>query len=264
MDICFVLVAPAVPENVGAAARALKTMGFHRLRLVRTGAHREEGALWTAHGSREILEAAETFDTLKDALADRDFAAATTARRRGMKHEYYTPEELLPIIKGKGEELATAVVFGCEESGLSNRELALCDCVSSVPLAAAYPSLNLAQAVMIYAYALSPLAGNLAAPDGKYAGRGRGEAGAVRRLNARSPSFHALKERAAALLYGLEPAGDLVSRRLLERLGALKREDIKLAHSLCAKIEKALGVFRRDSVREGRKSEKAPDTLLGS
>jgi hypothetical protein len=97
---------------------------------------------------------------------------------------------------------------------------------------------------MIYAYALSPLAGRLSAPDGKYAGGDPGEAGAARAeefLNVNAPSFCALKERAAALLRELEPVNDLVSRRLLERLGALKRDDIKLAHSLCAKLEKRLG-----------------------
>jgi tRNA/rRNA methyltransferase len=217
-------------------------MGFSCLRIVRSLAHRAEGALWTAHGSRDILEAAESFDTLEAALGDRDFSVATTARRRGMKHEYYAPEALLPLIKEKGD-ISAAVVFGCEESGLSNHELALCDCVSSVPLAAPYPSLNLAQAVMIYAYELSPLAGTLSAPGGENTEAGYDEAGALRGrglLNGESPAFRALKERAAELLSILEPANDLVSRRVLERLGALKREDIKLAHSLCAKIEKRL------------------------
>jgi tRNA/rRNA methyltransferase len=242
MDICFVLVSPAVPENVGSSARALKTMGFSRLRLVKTAAHKEDAAAWTAHGSRDILEAAETFDTLKAALADRDFAVATTARRRGMKHEYYPPEALLPLLReigGKG--LRAAVVFGCEESGLSNDDLELCDCVSSVPLAAPYPSLNLAQAVMLYAYALSPLSGVLAAPDGKYVfPSGEAPRSADDFLNDGLPAFKALKKRAAALLEALDMPEDIICRRVLERLAALKKDDIKLAHSLCAKLEKKL------------------------
>ena len=239
MDVCFVLVAPAVPENVGAAARALKTMGFSRLRLVRSAAQKKEEALWTAHGARDVLLAAEVFDTLEEALADRGFTIATTARRRGMKHEYYPPEALPHLIQGKGEDVSAAVVFGCEESGLSNHELQLCDCVSSVPLAAAYPSLNLAQAVMIYAYELSPLAGRRAAPDGRYAAE---KTGGVPRSSPRaeSPSFHALKQRIARILAGTK-LPDLVCRRILERLGALRREDLKLAHSVCAKLEKRLG-----------------------
>jgi tRNA/rRNA methyltransferase len=221
-------------------------MGFRRLRVVRSLAHRAQSALWMAHGSRDILEAAEGFDSLEAALADRGFSVATTARRRGMKHEYYAPEALPGLLGEKGGgDLRAAVVFGCEESGLSNRELGLCDCVSSVPLAAAYPSLNLAQAVMVYAYALSPLAGRLAAPDGKYAGGDPGETGAPRVWDSDSPSFRALKERAAEILSRLGTANDLAGRRLLERLGALKRDDIKLAHSLCAKLEKRLGKGNR-------------------
>jgi tRNA/rRNA methyltransferase len=238
MDICFILTAPAVPQNVGACARALKTMGFSRLRLVRTDVHREEGALWMAHGCREILETAETFDTLKAALADRNFSVATTARRRGMKHDYYPPEAVRALLQEKDAgDMRAAVVFGCEESGLSNEEILLCDCVSSAPLAAPYPSLNLAQAVMVYAYTLSPLSGILAAPDGKYVSASA--PAAVR--NEGLPSFWALKKRVADSLAEMNPVNDLVNRRILERLAALKREDIKLAHSLCAKIEKRLG-----------------------
>ncbi|MDR1316186.1 MAG: tRNA/rRNA methyltransferase [Spirochaetales bacterium] len=241
MDICFVLVAPAVPENVGAAARALKTMGFSRLRLVRGVSLQEKSALWMAHGARDILDAAQTFDSLEEALADRDFSIATTARRRGMKHEYYPPRDLPSLLREKSTgNLRAAVVFGCEESGLSNRDILLCDCVSSVPLAAAYPSLNLAQALMIYAYELSPLAGILAAPDAHSGSPHETRRTETGPRNQDTPSFQALKKRAANLLARMEPAGDLVSRRVLERLGALRQEDISLAHSLCAKIEKRL------------------------
>ncbi|MDR3200321.1 MAG: tRNA/rRNA methyltransferase [Spirochaetales bacterium] len=242
MDLCFILVKPAVAGNIGAAARALKTMGFRRLRLVGACPYRADEALWTAHGSQDILDAAEIFDTLEEAIADRDFVIATTARRRGMKHEYYPPEDLLPLLREKGgKEMRAAVVFGCEESGLSNDDLEVCDCVSSVPLAASYPSLNLAQAVMIYAYALSPLAGVLAAPDGKRGSLFRDF------LNDEDLSFKALKKRVTALLAALdEPLQsteyrlDLAGRRILERLAALKKDDIKLAHSLCSKLEKRL------------------------
>ena len=230
MDICFVLVAPAVAENVGAAARALKTMGFSRLRLVRSASQKKEEAYWMAHGAREILDAAQVFDTLEEALAGSDFSVATTARKRGMRHEYYPPEALVPLLREKGGG-GLAVVFGCEESGLSNHDLELCDCISSVPLAASYPSLNLAQAVMIYAYVLSPLSGRLIAEEEPSA--------------AELPVFQALKDRAAALLSKLDTPGDLVGRRILERLGALNRDDIKLAHSLCARLEKKLNHGRQ-------------------
>ena len=70
MKLYFVLVAPARPANVGAAARAMKTMGFDAMRLVAGRVHEEEEASWVAHGAQEILTQAEAFDTLPEALAD--------------------------------------------------------------------------------------------------------------------------------------------------------------------------------------------------
>lgn len=236
MDIRFILVSPAVAGNVGAAARALKTMGFRRLRVVGSELHRDEKALWTAHGSREVLEAAETFDTLEEAIADRDFVIATTARRRGLRHEYYPPEVLVPMIREKEiAALRVAVVFGREESGLSNSELDLCDCISSIPLATPYPSLNLAQAVMLYAYALSPLAA-----QGTHGPLG---AGSEPEPDEEMP-FRALKKRVEKLLDILEfEEADLVRKRLLERIAPLGADDIKLLHSLCARLEQKLKPF---------------------
>ena len=266
MDIRFVLVAPAVAGNVGASARALKTMGFRGLRLVGSELHRQEEALWTAHGSRDILENAEVFASLREALADRDFVIATTARRRGLRHEYHPAGTLEEMIRRKGgAALRPALVFGPEESGLSNADLQLCDCLSSIPLAAPQPSLNLSQAVMLYAYLLSPLAPYPGREPGtqlparatgsRLRPRGPGTALPARGPEADFPapedpaelredggeSFRALKDRAAALLRRLSPpAEDQVGRRLLERLAALDGEDIKLLHSLCARLEKAL------------------------
>ena len=76
-DIIFILVRPAVPENVGAAARALKTMGFSRLRIVGSDAHREKPARILAHASNDILENAQAFPDLQSALADIDFVIGT-------------------------------------------------------------------------------------------------------------------------------------------------------------------------------------------
>ena len=149
-----------------------------------------------------------------------------------MRHEYYTPEKILQLVGEKeNSALKSAIVLGCEESGLSNEDLELCDCVSSVPLAASYPSLNLSQAVMIYAYVLAPLSSSLRGPSGidEPQEQATGDL-----------SFRALKERAAVLLDRLPGGTDLISRRILERLAVISGHDIKLAHSLCAKIEKEL------------------------
>lgn len=153
MDIVFVLVEPARGENIGAAARAIKTMGFKQLRLVRPGDM--TAAQWVAHHSNEILEQARTYDDLGAALADVDLSIACTARRRLQKDRYVDADQCAALIAAKGDSVnRVAIVFGREASGLTGDEVALCDLASSIPLAQPQPSLNLAQAVMVYAWEL--------------------------------------------------------------------------------------------------------------
>lgn len=162
MEIVFVLVAPAVPENVGASCRALKTMGFTQLRLVATEAHQHKQARILAHGSTDVLGSAGHYDTLAAALDDIDLSIGTTAKDRHQWQEPVAATDLAALIATKASALQrVALVFGCEESGLSNQQLALCDLVSSIDLAVSYPSLNLSQAVMLYAYELRSLAPRL-------------------------------------------------------------------------------------------------------
>jgi tRNA/rRNA methyltransferase len=159
MQVHFILVEPKVPENIGAAARAIKTMGFSSLRLVNPCDHLHEKARWLAHASNDILEEAGIYTSLKDAIADADFVIGTTAKKRSVKHDYHHCNDLVNIINAKSKSIEqVAVVFGREESGLTNDELKICDILSTIPMRKKYPSLNLAQAVMIYAYSLSSLA----------------------------------------------------------------------------------------------------------
>lgn len=156
MQIIFILTEPAVPENIGAAARALKTMGFAELRLVRPCTFLEGKARWVAHASAEILEKANVYDTLSDALADINFAIATSAKERSVRGDHHAANHLPELLQSKaGTVQKAAIVFGREVSGLTNDEMALCHLSTYIPMATAYPSLNLAQAVMLYAYILS-------------------------------------------------------------------------------------------------------------
>jgi len=128
MHLSIVLVAPARAENIGAAARAMKTMGFTDLRIVDSTAHLEPAARWVAHGSGDILDNITTYATLADALHDISFTVATTARSRAKFHYYATPAELVPMLEEKSQWLEkAALVFGREDSGLTNEELALAD-----------------------------------------------------------------------------------------------------------------------------------------
>src|SRR5690606_15442122 len=219
-EIIFVLVRPAVPENVGAAARALKTMGFAQLRIVGSEAHREKPARILAHASTDILDNAQTFADLQGALADIDFSIGTSAKDRHERRYQLSPQQLRDTLLAKRKMIArVAIVFGCEESGLSNSELALCDVLSSIPLATAYPSLNLSQAVMLYAYELANL--QFEAPVAAEVGEWR-----------------VLKLRIAQLLRTLDfEPGSKLARWADERSAQLARDDVRFLHALLAKIE---------------------------
>lgn len=130
-------------------------MGFTKLWLV-DPCPLEPEAYWVAHQSDEILRDARTFPSLASALAEVDFSIASGARRRLEKNDYLSPSECRAAILGKSASIGrAAIVFGRESSGLTGDEMALCDAATSVPLAHEQPSLNLAQAVMLYAWELN-------------------------------------------------------------------------------------------------------------
>ncbi|WP_199638196.1 tRNA/rRNA methyltransferase [Serratia sp. PAMC26656] len=226
MQLHIVLVAPARPENVGAAARAMKTMGFTSLRIVDSEAHLQPAARWVAHGAGEILDGVQTFATLAQALADVDFTVATTARSRARFHYYCTPQQLLGQLGERSQWVnQAALVFGREDSGLTNEELELADLLTGVPMQADYPSLNLGQAVMVYCYQLSELM-NVSAPQETMANEGQ---------------LRALRQRAEGLLGALGVSDDQKLRDWLhQRLGALPQRDTAMLHTLLHDIEKKL------------------------
>jgi tRNA/rRNA methyltransferase len=234
MKIFFILVEPAIPGNIGASARAIKTMGFKRLRLVNPTDHLSAEARMFAHASGEILENAEVFSNLKDALKDLDMSIATTAKKRTVREDYPGNAELPGIIRSKGDAVKTiGIVFGREESGLSNDEIRLCHLVSNIPMKQSYPSLNLSQAVMLYAYSLAELAlpGQV-----RFASSGRSK-GSMTSVTAALP-FRTLMERSAELLRKLEvDRSPALYNRILERLAMLGEEDIHLLLSVLSRLK---------------------------
>ena len=226
MQIHFILVEPAVPENVGAAARAMKTMGFTSLRLVNTKAHLDEKASWLAHASNEILESAEEFETLKEATQDIDWIIGTSAKKRRVNEDYYPSNRINELIQVKANTITNlAIVFGREESGLTNDELKLCDIITSVPMKTTYPSLNLAQSVMIYAYTLSMLDNKEKTTD----------------QNINFAELNVLKTKTEDILTRIGFKKDsAIYNRIMERLMILGETDIHLLLSIEHKIDQAL------------------------
>jgi tRNA/rRNA methyltransferase len=226
MHLSIVLVAPARAENIGAAARAMKTMGFSDLRIVDSRAHLEPAARWVAHGSGDILDNISTYATLADALHDVSFTVATTARSRAKFHYYATPAELVPMLEEKSRWLNNAaLVFGREDSGLTNDELALADVLTGAPMAADYPSLNLGQAVMVYCYQLASL---MQIPQPPV-------------VETDENPLAALRTRVTSLLSQLGVADDKkMADWLQQRLGRLEQRDTAMLHRLLHDIEKKL------------------------
>lgn len=226
MKIAFILVEPAVPENVGAAARAIKTMGFSDLRLVNPCDHLSEKALMLAHGSHDILTNAMVYNSLKDALVGIDFSIATSAKQRWVKQDIILSTDLKQFIEKRNNIIdSIAIVFGGEESGLSNDDIALCDRISTIALPEPYPSLNLGQAVMVFAYSLSSV---------DYETN-------KRQMGTENHGYNNLKEKVIDILNEIGITNEsLVHGRILERLTEISNEDVNLLHSLTAKISEAI------------------------
>ncbi len=149
----FVLVGTSHAGNVGAAARAMRVMGFSDLVLVapRTPAlHRAPEALARASGATDVLERAREVATLAEALDGITHSCATAMTPRDFGPPTHTPRSHLPHRAAAGERLA--FVFGAERHGLANDDVYRCDVCLSIATDPAYGSLNLAQAVQLVAY----------------------------------------------------------------------------------------------------------------
>jgi tRNA/rRNA methyltransferase len=225
MEFYFILVEPAVPGNVGAAARAIKTMGFKYLRLVKPCKYQNAEAVKMAHGSVDILRKAMVYTSLQEATEDIDFVIGTTAKKRSVREDYQSCSDLPALIRDKGNTCqSVGIVFGREESGLTNTELIELDMATQIPMISDYPSVNLSQAVMVYAYILSELAVK------------REETG-TETIN--EEGLKALKWKTDKILEDLEIKNNpTLYNRIMERLMLLGEEDIHLLHSVVNKFQK--------------------------
>ena len=224
MEVIFILHEPKVPGNVGASARAIKTMGFNRLRLVNPCDYLSIESKMLAHASIEILQEAEVFESLPGALEGIDLSIATTAKNRDARVDIHLNKDLPALIRSKGDSVETiAMVLGGEESGLSNDQIRMCDLASTIPLIQTYPSLNLSQAVMIFAYTLAEL----------HPGEDAGRVSPVK-----ENEFKIMMDKSKVLLEKLEidrtPA---LYNRILERLALMQEEDIHLILSVLGRMK---------------------------
>jgi tRNA/rRNA methyltransferase len=163
--VAVVLVRTSHPGNIGASARAMKTMGLADLVLVapRHFPHPEADAL--AAGAGDVLDRARVVESLAVALADRMLAVGFSARGRDLSHPAREVRSLAPEVIAAAASGPVALVFGNETSGLSNDELLACQRHATIPASPEYPSLNLAAAVQVASYELALAAAAFRVPD---------------------------------------------------------------------------------------------------
>ena len=153
-NIRVILFEPREPGNIGSAARALKGMGLSQLYLVNPIPFLEAKPTWyMAHGATDVIENCCVVETLDDALEGVQFLVGTTHRRRDPRlPPSVSAREAAQEIAAISQRQQVGLLFGREDFGLSTSQISRCQLIASVPMAAKNPSLNLAQAVQVFAY----------------------------------------------------------------------------------------------------------------
>ncbi|MDP4021194.1 RNA methyltransferase [Methylobacterium sp. NEAU 140] len=147
-----ILVEPQLAENIGMTARAMANFGLSELRLVNPkNGWPKKGVREAASGATHVLDCATVYTSLPEALGDLTYVLATTARERGQMKRVFDPEAgMAEMLSRAGQR--TGVMFGRERVGLENDEVSLADAIVTFPVSPDFPSLNLAQAVLLVGY----------------------------------------------------------------------------------------------------------------
>lgn len=219
------------PGNIGAAARAMKTMGLRSLYLVNPKSFPDKEAERRAAGAWDVLNNARVCTTLDEALHDTVLAAAVTARSRDLSHEVLDARQGALELIGHARQCPVALVFGTEMSGLTAREVSKCQIVVHIPANPDYSSLNLASAVQVMAYESRMALPELVSmsPVSKPAGFHEIEL------------FHQHLERAATRSGFLDPQEPKRFMQRMRRLFArarLEKEEVNVLRGLLSAFEK--------------------------
>ncbi len=148
----IVLVQPSHPGNIGSAARAMKTMGFHDLAIVNPRRYPAPEANMMAAGADDILAQATIYESIDAAIADRTLVLGTSARDRSLPWPLVNPDRAADLVLQETNLDNTAILFGREDKGLKNEELQKCHYHIQIPANPEYSSLNLSQAVQVICY----------------------------------------------------------------------------------------------------------------
>jgi TrmH family RNA methyltransferase len=153
--VAVVLVEPQDPVNIGGVIRAMANTGFLNLRLVRPVGFEARKVVGIAHYTQHIVEATQQFDSLPQAVADRQFVVGLTGKHHTVERNALPLQEAVTRLVEAGRSgQGVAIVLGREDWGLSNAMLDACHAVTTIPTNPAHPSLNLAQAGLLVLYQL--------------------------------------------------------------------------------------------------------------
>jgi len=244
--IRFVLVRPSHPGNIGAAARAIRTMGFSRLSLVAPHAFPHAEATALAAGADDVLANAAIVPDLATAIADCRFVLGATARRRDVPMEEIDPRAAASRVIAAAVQGEVAIVFGNERIGLENEELTHCNAAIMIPSDPEFPSLNLAQAVQVLAYEVrvALLAGKSPLPDVK------------RDPPASAAEFEAFFEHLTRSLdaidfhKGRSPRTVLLRLRRLYLRARLDQRELRLLHGILSDTDRMARAVRKETENE--------------
>jgi tRNA/rRNA methyltransferase/tRNA (cytidine32/uridine32-2'-O)-methyltransferase len=232
-----VMVEPSHPGNVGATARAMKTMGLTGLALVRPQGFPSAEATARASGADDVLYAAPLHDRLPEALDDCVLVAASTARPRRIPWPVLEPREAARRLLEAAADGPVALLLGRERTGLTNPEIERSDFVVTIPTDPGYPSLNVAAAAQVLCYELALAARAAGAPGAEPAFDAPATAGEVERL------LDHLRETLVAVDF-LDPAQPRHLMRRLARLlrrARLEQTEVHILRGILKAVDDATG-----------------------
>jgi len=242
-DISIVLVEPQGPANIGATARAMRNNGLRRLVLVNPCEYKNDECFSRACNAGRVVLEAQVFNSLKDCVREFGFVMGTTRRTGKQREPLLDVSEAVPMIMDMNQRNATAILFGREDRGLVNTELALCDAFVELPTHEDYPSLNLSHAVFLLTHYLYMAS----SPGGRELKTGR----TLRAVTAapreeRENMYAHMEETLRALDYGDEGREFLLRAimknfRTLFGRTALMEKEVNMLRGICSQILIRLG-----------------------
>jgi TrmH family RNA methyltransferase len=243
-NIYFILVEPKESGNIGASARAIKNMGFKNLCLVNPPSVITDEARWLACNALDVLNSAEIFNSLTDAVKDKPIIAGTSRRKGRRRGVFLNVEEGAGRLHDIALKNKVAILFGREDRGLYNEEVEECGFLITIPTSKEQPSLNLAQAVLIVAYELSKA--EYKSQESRVKSQ---ELRKEKRILVNHEELISLYKRVAETLRLLEyiPKGNRdLERKIIQNLkhfigrAGLTDWELKMLHGICSQIEKKI------------------------